>query len=130
MALDEAVKYDQDKPRYDLIPPEAVEGLADILGIGAEKYAPRNWEKGLDYGRVFASAQRHMWAWWSGEEHDRETGFSHLAHALTNIAFLIAFTRRGYGRFDDRPSTIRRKQGHEEVRDEVLVPGELLRRGE
>lgn len=95
------VKFDDDKPRYDLIPPEALEGLAKVLTFGAKKYAPRNWEKGMLWGRVFGAAMRHLWAWWRGENTDPETGLSHLDHAACCIAFLQAYEVRKTGT-DDR----------------------------
>lgn len=100
-ALDEGVKFDDDKLRYDLVPPEAIEGLARVLTFGAKKYAPRNWEKGMTWGRVFGALMRHLWAWWRGEEKDPETGFSHLDHASCCIAFLQAYEVRHCGT-DDR----------------------------
>lgn len=98
-------KDDAGKSRLDLVPPEAVFALGDVLGFGATKYKPRNWEKGINYGRVFGAAMRHLWAWWRGEQKDPETGFSHLWHALTCIAFLVAYESRGMDQFDDRPSS-------------------------
>lgn len=95
-------KNDQDKIRYDLLPPELLDGVATILTFGARKYAPRNWEKGLSWGRVFGALMRHMWAWWRGEHLDPETQKSHLWHAGCCIAFLIAYEQRGIGE-DDRP---------------------------
>ena len=56
----------------------------------------------MDWSRVFAALQRHMWAWWGGEDKDPETGMSHLYHAATNLAFLIAYHKRSVGN-DDRP---------------------------
>ena len=56
----------------------------------------------MSWGRVFAALMRHMWAWWRGEVNDPETGMSHLWHAATNIAFLLAFEARKVG-VDDRP---------------------------
>lgn len=100
--LADGVKFDGDKPRYDLIPPEALDGLARVLTYGAAKYAPRNWEKGMNWGRVFGAAMRHLWAWWRGEHKDPETGMSHLWHAQCCIAFLIAYEARQTGT-DDRP---------------------------
>ena len=94
-------KDDGGKARMDLIPPEALFALAAVLGFGASKYAPRNWEKGMSWGRVFAALMRHMWAWWRGEKKDPETGFSHLWHALACISFLVAFEERSTGT-DDR----------------------------
>lgn len=94
-------KYDGGKLRMDLIPPEAVYALADILTFGAEKYEARNWEQGMDWGRVYGALQRHLWAWWDNESEDPETGKSHLWHALCCLAFLVAYEQRGVGN-DDR----------------------------
>jgi len=94
-------KYDQGKTRYDLLPPELLEETAKILTFGADKYGPRNWEKGFDWSRPYAALQRHLWAWWSGEDTDPETGESHLAHAACCVAFLITFEQRDVGH-DDR----------------------------
>lgn len=98
------VKLDQGKVRMDLLPPELLFGVATILEFGANKYAARNWEKGMDWGRVFGALMRHMWAWWRGEKNDPETGYSHLWHAATNIAFLIAYEQRNVGK-DDRANS-------------------------
>ena len=102
--MKEAVKYDQGKARMDLLPPEFLFGTAYILEFGANKYAERNWEKGMSYGRVFAALMRHLWQWWNPFESDldAETGKSHLWHASCCLAFLIAYEARGVG-FDDRP---------------------------
>lgn len=37
------LKYDDGKPRLDLVPPEAVMALGRVLTYGAEKYAPNSW---------------------------------------------------------------------------------------
>lgn len=97
----QGVKFDNGKSRLDLVPPEGVLGVADILAVGAKKYAARNWEKGMEWSRPYAAAQRHLYAWWSGEDRDPDTGYSHLAHAACNIFFLIAYEARGAGT-DDR----------------------------
>lgn len=103
----EGVKFDDDKPRIELIPPELLFSIAHVLSFGAKKYADRNWELGMDWGRVFGACMRHLWAWWGGKgpttqsflfgELDSETGFSHLWHAGCCIAFLIAYEERKVG---------------------------------
>ena len=95
-------KQDDGKPRYDLIPPEFLHGLADILTFGANKYAARNWEQGIAYGRVYGALQRHLWAWWGGTATDAETGKSHLWHAACCLAFLTTYEARGMIELDDR----------------------------
>lgn len=101
--MEGGTKLDVGKARYDLLPPELLDGLAQVLAYGATKYAPRNWEKGIVYGRVFAALMRHMWAWWRGEDKDKETGYSHLWHAGCCLSFLIAYEARGMNHLDDRP---------------------------
>ena len=100
--LVEGYKADEDKVRMDLIPPEAVFALAAVLTFGANKYADRNWELGMKWGRPFGALMRHMWAWWRGEKADPETGMSHLWHAMCCIAFLVTYEQREIGT-DDRP---------------------------
>lgn len=107
----EGRKDDQDKDRVDLFPPEAIFAISRVLSYGARKYAPRNWEKGMSWGRVFGALMRHLWAWWGGKgpttknflfgDTDTETGFSHLWHAGCCLVFLIAYEERGVGD-DDR----------------------------
>jgi hypothetical protein len=99
---DKFVKADDNKSRYDLLPPEMLEETAQVLTFGAEKYSARNWELGMQWSRPFGAMMRHMWAWWGGEDKDPETGYSHLAHAACCIAFLVAYERRNAGE-DDRP---------------------------
>jgi hypothetical protein len=99
--LTEGRKDDDGKPRFDLLPPEFLEDTAKVLTFGAMKYQPRNWEKGMAWGRVFGAMMRHMWSWWRGQKLDPETGLPHLAHAACCVAFLMAFEARGVGK-DDR----------------------------
>ena len=100
--MTQAVKDDAGKLRYDLIPPFALKELARVFSYGAEKYGGRNWEEGLDWSRLFAAAQRHLWSWWAGEDADEETGISHLAQAAWNCLALLEFARTHPER-DDRP---------------------------
>jgi hypothetical protein len=101
--LDSAgIKYDGGKVRLDLLPPEFLEGTAKVLTFGADKYGEYNWAKGMDWHRPYSALQRHLIAWWGGEDTDPETGLSHLAHAACNVAFLMAFEKRKTGD-DDRP---------------------------
>lgn len=100
----EGRKDDHDKPRIDLLPPELVLAVSQVLTFGAVKYSPRNWERGMAWSRPYAALMRHMMAWWAGEDNDPETGMSHLWHAGCCIAFLIAYEQRGVGT-DDRHKT-------------------------
>lgn len=103
LKLEEGRKDDTGKLPYHLLPPELLEAVSSVLDFGQGKYSARNWEAGMDWSRVFAALQRHMWAWWGGEDKDPETGMSHLHHAATNIAFLLTYESRNKGK-DDRPA--------------------------
>ena len=98
---DVGMKHDSEKLRYDLIPPDFLESLATILTMGAKKYAPWNWSKGFDWSRLYSATQRHLNAWWNGEDKDPESGHSHLWHAGCCITFLIVHEMRHLGK-DDR----------------------------
>ena len=82
-------KFDQDKPRMDLLDAYATEELAKVLTFGAKKYAPHNWRKGISYARLIAAALRHIYAFARGEDIDEETGLSHMAHAMCCCMFLV-----------------------------------------
>lgn len=87
--------------RYDLIPPRPLEFIARVYGKGCEKYAERNFEKGYAWGLSFASCQRHLWAFWQGEELDPESGLPHLAHAAWHCITLMQFCE-SHRDLDDR----------------------------
>ena len=97
-------KFDSEKIMLQLFPPEALFEIGAVLTYGAKKYAPRNWEKGIEYSRVYGALQRHLWAWWGGEENDPESGLPHLAHAGCCLVFLLAFEKRGMKEFNDKPN--------------------------
>lgn len=108
----QGIKLDSGKPRYDLLSPQALSGLVDVLTCGAIKYPSRNWEKGISFGRVFAALMRHLWRWWAGEEKDPESKKSHLDHAQACLHFLSHYKSNvRYNKFDDRP-----KQPKKEIR--------------
>ena len=87
-------KHDETKLRYDLLPPEALEEIVRVLTFGAKKYNDRNWERGINSGRIFSALMRHLWAWWSGKKKDKESNISHLSHAGCCIIFLITYEKR------------------------------------
>lgn len=113
-----AVKFDNGKIRWDLIPWDAIEQLAILYSVGARKYADNNWLKGFRYGRTVAAAMRHLMKWWlaklkgeDGIDYENadlyyEVGWqpqSHLVAVVWNIVALLTFELRGLGE-DDRPT--------------------------
>lgn len=123
----EAVKFDGDKVRMELIPPELLTAVGTVLTFGAEKYAARNWELGMDWSRVYGALLRHLNAWMAGEAADPETGYSHLWHAACCITFLLSFEMRGSGT-DDRPSAPQKIEQKADIigsRVDVVILDEL-----
>ena len=101
--LSEGLKYDEDKLRFDLLPPKALELLAEVYTSGAKKYEDRNMEMGMSWGRVFGAAMRHLWAFWRGEDKDAESGLYHLAHAAWCCLTLLDYvSHKQFKKFDDR----------------------------
>lgn len=90
MPADPGVKHDSGKPRWDLLPFSAVNELAKVLEFGARKYSPDGWRRveGLK-ARYIAAGLRHVAAFATGEELDKESGLHHLAHALCCFAFVL-----------------------------------------
>ena len=85
-----SIKHDEGKPRWDLVPFEAMERIVEIIGYGTAKYGENTWqclENGDD--RYFAAAMRHLVNWRAGDVADPESGKSHLAHAACNLLYLI-----------------------------------------
>lgn len=90
--------------RFDLIPVEPLTMLARQYGWGAEKYEDRNWEKGFEFSKSYAALQRHVNAFWAGEDTDPESGLPHLAAAAWHAFALMEFGTT-HPEMDDRPST-------------------------
>jgi len=84
------------KPRPDLISPHAQMREGMVLARGAEKYAARNWERGIPIGECLASAQRHIEQYKLGQRDE-----DHLAQARTNLGFALHFEEEiAAGRMD------------------------------
>ena len=81
-------KYDQEKPRMDLLDTQALIGVSNVLGFGAKKYAAHNWREGINYSRLIAAAYRHLSAINSGEDLDPESGLPHVDHLGCTVMFL------------------------------------------
>jgi Domain of unknown function (DUF5664) len=70
--------------RYDLIPGEALVRLANVVGLGARKYAVNNW-RAIEYEAHLNHALMHLVALMNGDRSD-----DHLGHALCRLAFAVA----------------------------------------
>ena len=89
------MKFDSNKPRHSLLPKGAVNSVIEVLEFGAKKYSADNWRE-VDNAkeRYYNAAMRHIDSWWNGEKCDPETGIHHLAHAATNLFFLMWFDNK------------------------------------
>jgi len=94
-------KFDQQKPRMDLLDPWALEGLANVLGFGAQKYAPNNWRNGIEYSRIIAAMMRHLSSIQRGEDTDPESGLPHIDHLGCCWMFLSNYMKTNPS-LDDR----------------------------
>lgn len=89
MKLEVGRKFDEDKPRWDLLPLRVIEYVVRVLTFGAKKYGDNNWQKvARAQERYYAAAMRHLSAWQAGEVADSESGLPHLAHAACCLMFL------------------------------------------
>lgn len=110
----EAKKFDNKKVRTELLPIFALESIAGVFTFGAEKYEAWNWTKGLKYSRIYGALLRHLFAWYKGEDKDKESGESHLFHAGCCIMMLIE-TEEFRKDLDDRPIHYNKKNKIEEL---------------
>jgi hypothetical protein len=73
-----------------LVPPSAKHHLALAFKDGAAKYGPYNWrEKKVSASVYVAAAQRHIDAWWDGEDLSEDAKVEHLAHAMACMAIVL-----------------------------------------
>lgn len=83
------VKYDQEKPKHDLLPYEALDEIAKVLTFGENKYAAGNWANGITYRRLISATYRHLGQFNAGIDLDNESNLNHAAHAATNLLMLL-----------------------------------------
>lgn len=98
-------KKDVGKLRLSLIPPKALEAVAYVYTIGAEKYDPHNWLRGMAWSRVLDALYRHLIAWQEGRSVDPDDGQHPLASVVWCALTLMEYERLKIG-IDDRASTL------------------------
>lgn len=100
------------KGRYDLVSPFALDRLAKWYELGSQKYADRNWEKGMPFSRYIDSAKRHLNKFLMGMEDE-----DHLAAAAWNIFALMHHEELQEFNLDDLPHYLSSKKGDENGKD-------------
>lgn len=102
---DEGRKDDAGKLRYDLIPPDALRKIVEVITHGSRKYGDNNWHMvlteadGVGVNRYFAALQRHAWQWREGERVDPPpygSDVDHMAHVACCALFLLCATEAHY----------------------------------
>ena len=87
---EKALKYDQKKLRWDLLPLEPIKEIVKVYTFGANKYSENTWQNLDDFeNRYYAALLRHLTAWRMGEELDPESEIHHLAHCCWNSIALL-----------------------------------------
>lgn len=87
-----------------LVPPSAKHYLALALADGARKYGPYNWRDQPISVSVYKGAlERHIDAYWDGEECASDSNIHHIAHAMACCALILDAMTVGMLN-DDRPT--------------------------
>jgi len=108
-SLDPKKEQGDQKVQLQLLPPEFLVQVARALGHGAKKYGVRNWHLGKVECQTYLGAMlRHLMAWQDGEDLDRDSRVSHLAHVAASVAILLDAAKVGT-LVDNRPPDVKRK---------------------
>lgn len=91
------------KASVQYVPATARLYLGQVMKTGAVKYGPFNWRQDrITASTYYDAMNRHMEAWFAGEDVDPESGQPHLAHAMACCAIVIDAREHGCLN-DDRP---------------------------
>lgn len=96
------------KNRIELLPPEWIWALADVMTQGSKKYDARNWEKGMDWSSMIGCMHRHIAKFQAGQRYDGPrfdkeagtTGCHEMAMVAWNALALMVYDLRGIGNND------------------------------
>jgi len=89
---DRALRFNEGKVRYDLVPAWAYEQVARVFTYGAKKYSDHNWRKGMPWSEMIASMERHLQAIKAGEDYnDKDFGLLNSAHLAWNAIALTEY---------------------------------------
>ena len=134
MGTEKGVKFDDNKPRLDLVLgnfANALWGVGLVGTYGARKYTDNGWQEVNNPIERYSNALlRHYINFRSGEELDAESGLPHLAHLAWNaLAILELYVRMKKARdkakctCDDIKSFVNTFE--EEVKEDKLSDDEI-----
>lgn len=114
------------KPGVDHTPLGVLFEIDRALACGAKKYGRFNWRfTGIKANTYVNAIMRHLAAWAAGEEHDEESGESHLAHIGASVFLLLDAKARGVLEDDRLPqpdSDVKTEEMLEKYRKALHVP--------
>ena len=94
---EDALRFNEGKTDYTLIPVEAQRQEAAVWKLGTEKYGKDNWKKlwgDESIHVIMASLMRHANAILEGELFDSESELPHAAHIRCNAAMILEYMKR------------------------------------
>lgn len=91
------VKYDNGKADLSLLSYEALSEISRAFEFGAKKYGRYNYLGGMEWTRIISALLRHAYAFAWGEDNDKESGLSHLAHCGACVIMLLDFSTKKLG---------------------------------
>ena len=75
--------FGEAKVKLSDTPTIGIQQMGRVFTGGAAKYGRFNWREHQVSSTVYYdAAQRHLMAWFNGEDFDPESGQSHLAHVM------------------------------------------------
>lgn len=95
------------KPTISSVPPIALLALGMAMEDGVKKYSKFNWRDAAVTSSVFYDAiERHLIAWYSGEEYASDSKIHHLAHVMAGCAIILDAMHNGVLNDDRNPGQI------------------------
>lgn len=97
-------RFNEGKPELSMVleARHGLQGIAQVLMFGRDKYARGNWRNGLSHTQIMDSLLRHSSKYLSGEDLDDESGLPHVYHVACNALFLAEMIST-HPELDDRP---------------------------
>lgn len=93
-------------PSFSVMPRRVVAEVALALLEGARKYGRHNYRAAGVRASVYVDAtDRHLSAWWEGQDIDPDSGLSHITKAIASLTVLRDSMLEG-NVTDDRPPSV------------------------
>ena len=124
-------------PYMKQLPLEVLAAGAAALEYGAQKYADRNWEKGLPWQQMIDSLKRHIDDFERGRDYDNGSdgsGMHHVCMIMAGAFMLSSSVIRGIGKDDRMPSVVggafTSKQSAKWIQEQLNLAEEFKRKRE